>query len=84
MVDYGVTQSTVKPQEIEILDTKVFVSSDIEEVSSDDFAGYEYNLVEYSKDEYIKLQAEQNNSLSNQVTDTQLALIEVYEKMIGG
>ena len=43
------------------------------------FTGYEFTLTEYEKDEYIKLQAEKNESLGQQVTDTQVALTEVYE-----
>ena len=37
----------------------------------------------YTKDEYIKLMAEKNAELESQLTDTQLALCDVYE-MIGG
>lgn len=79
MINYGLTKSTVKPEDLEILSNKVFVCTDITE--SDGL--YTYNLVEYGKDEYIKLQAEQSIALSNQITDTQLALTEVYEQMIG-
>ena len=50
MIDYGKQRSTVKPDGLEITETKVFVYSDIEEVdeSGNDeqpgFAGYEFNL----------------------------------------
>jgi len=87
MIDYGTQQSTVKPLELELTETKVFVASNIipvDEPGTEDqpgFTGYEFNLVEYDKDEYIKLQAEKNASLEQQVTDTQLALCEVYELM---
>lgn len=88
MIDYGTQRSTVKPLELELTETKVFVASNITLVNEPDtedqpgFTGYEFDLVEYDKDEYIKLQAEHNAALEQQMTDTQLALCEVYELMI--
>lgn len=85
MKEYGKQRSTVKPLELELTETKVFVSSDIVKVNElgteekPGFVGYEFTLTEYEKDEYIKLQAEKNESLMSQVTDTQMALCEVYE-----
>lgn len=64
MIDYGTQRSTVKPLELELTETKVFVASNITPVNEPDtedqpgFTGYEFGLVEYDKDEYIKLQAE--------------------------
>ena len=87
MIDYGKQRSTVEPLELELTETKVFVSSNIIPVNEPGtehqpgFAGYEFNLVEYTKDEYIKIQAEKNEELEQQMTDTQLALCEVYELM---
>lgn len=88
MIDYGTQRSTVEPLELELTETKVFVASNITPVNEPDtedqpgFTGYEFDLVEYDKDEYIKLQAEHNAALEQQMTDTQLALCEVYELMI--
>lgn len=88
MIDYGTQRSTVKPLELELTETKVFVASNIISVNEPDtedqpgFTGYEFDLVEYDKDEYIKLQAEHNAALEQQMADTQLALCEVYELMI--
>ena len=73
----------MKPKNIEILKNKVFVSSNITEVEKnfDDetHTEYEYELIEYSKDEYIQLMAQKNMELENNVTETQLALCEIYE-----
>ena len=44
-----------------------------------EFKGFEFNMVQYTKDEFILQQAAENTSLSQQVTDMQLALCEVYE-----
>lgn len=80
MIDYGKQKSTVRPEELELTETKVFVSSNITEVNEDGtdgqpgFTGYEFDLIEYDKDEYIKIQAEKNESLQNQVEVTQEAL----------
>lgn len=87
MIDYGKQRSTVKPDGLEITETKVFVYSDIEEVNESGsgeqpgFSGYEFNLTEYNKDEYIKIQAEKNTDLENEITQAQLAMCEIYEMM---
>lgn len=86
MKDYGLTRSTVEPQAVDIKDTKVFVATNIEQVTvttdEGDVQEYQFNLVEYDKDEYIRMMSEKNDDLEQQVTDTQLALCDVYE-MIG-
>lgn len=85
MINYGTQRSTIKPDTLELTETKVFISTDIKKVDesgSDEqpgFVGYEFNLTEYGKDEYIKIQAEKNAELEKNITDTQLALCDVYE-----
>lgn len=83
MIDYGKVRSTVKPDEVEIDEYSVWVNSDITEivVQSEDetHTEYEFNQVRYTKDEYIKLIDERNTTLESQLTDTQLALCEIYE-----
>ena len=89
MVDFGTVKSTVRPEEKVIDDYSVWISSDIQEVQVPDPDGenqhteYEYHLVQYSKDEYIKMIDGKNAELEEQLTDTQLALCDVYE-MLGG
>ena len=85
MKDFGKTRSTVKPNAVVIDDNSVWVYSNIEEVNEsvtggqEGFSGYEFNMIQYEKDEYILMMSEKNSELENQVTDTQLALCEVYE-----
>ncbi|NCU43967.1 hypothetical protein EOL71_03320 [Candidatus Saccharibacteria bacterium] len=83
MTELGKQKSTVRPQDVEILETKVFLASNIEEVTEtigeEDFNGFQFDLTEYTKDEYIRVQAERNQSLEGEVTSTQLALCAVYE-----
>lgn len=87
MIDYGKQRSTVKPDELEITETKVFIYSDVEEVNESGrdeqpgFSGYEFNLTEYNKDEYIKIQAEKNAELEEEITQAQVAMCEIYEMM---
>ena len=89
MIDYGVQRSTALPQDVELTAYKVFVASNITEINEpstgDDpgFTGYEFNLVEYGKDEYIRMIQQQNESLETDMINTQLALCDVYE-LIGG
>ena len=89
MKDLGIVQSTEKPSDVDIRETKVFVASDITEVHEEGndgqpgFDGYSYSLKEYDKDEYIKLIQGKNTELEDETTQVQIALTEVYE-MIGG
>lgn len=87
MKNYGVQQSTVKPLDVEITATKVFVAQNIQPVTEDHgeetFEGFSFTLIEYDKDEYIKLLQQQNEELATEVTNTQMALCDVYE-LIGG
>ena len=89
MKDLGIVQSTVKPSEVDIKDTKVFIASDIKEVKEEGtdgqpgFEGYSYNLKEYDKDEYIKSLQDKNAELEDETTQVLVALTEIYEK-IGG
>lgn len=86
MIDYGAVRSTVKPDKVEIDEYSVWVNSDIKEiqVQSEDesHTEYEFNQVRYTKDEYIKMIDERNSTLESQLTDTQLALCEIYEGMM--
>ena len=68
MVDYGKVRSTVKPESIVIDDFSVWQHTNIQEVSENvgeenEFVGFEFNMVQYSKDEFILQQAAQNAEL---------------------
>ena len=43
---------------------------------------YEFNQIQYSKDEYIQMIDKRNDELEKNITDTQIALCDVYEMMI--
>ena len=79
MTDYGIVKSTVRPEAKVVDEFSVWVNTDIAETAD----GWEYHMVQHTKDEYIKLMDEKNTELESQLTDTQLALCDVYE-MMGG
>lgn len=87
MKQYGTQRSTVKPEDVEITESRVFNYEDITEIkvknpeSDDEVTMYEFTLTEYDKDEYIRIQAEKNASLEEQMTQTQVALCDVYEML---
>ncbi len=87
MKQYGTQRSTVKPEDVEITESKVFSYEDITEIkvknpeSDDEVTMYEFTLTEYDKDEYIRIQAEKNANLEEQMTQTQVALCDVYEML---
>lgn len=87
MKDYGKVRSDVKPQEKEFDEYSVWINENITEVTASDeereYTEYEYNQKQYTKDEYIQLLYDNNTELAQQITDTQLALCDVYE-MLGG
>ena len=82
MINHGKVRSTVKPENTVIDEYSVWVANNIEEITVEDIDSndntthieYEYELLQYSKDEYITLMSEQNY-------ETQLALVELYESL---
>lgn len=86
MIEHGKVRSTVVPEPLVIDEVNVWVHSNIvpveEAVGEETFKGFEYDMIQYEKNEYIRIMAEQNKTLESQMTDTQLALIEIYEGMV--
>lgn len=84
MKDYGKQRSTVKPDEMVIDEFSVWIHSDIQEISEpgihdqEGFTGYEFNMVQYGKDEFNILQMKK---LQEELINTQVALQEVCEQI---
>lgn len=79
-----------KPNDVEVYKTGVDVVTKCEEVVKPDEMSeggtrtvWVCNLDRYDSDEYIKYQMAQNRALEKQMSDTQLALCEVYELIVG-
>ncbi|MBR1620069.1 hypothetical protein IJ674_09280 [bacterium] len=85
MIDYGRIRSTVRPEEKVVDEFSVWVNTDVQEVQVSDDQGnhteYEFHQVQYDKDEFIKVMDDKNAALEQQITDTQLALCDVYEML---
>jgi hypothetical protein len=86
MIDHGKVRSTVAPEPMVVDEFSVWVHSNVTPVEEDNgeetFVGFEYDMVQYDKDEYIKIITEKNQSVEAQLTDVQLALVELYEGMV--
>lgn len=81
MINHGKVRSTVKPESTAIDEYSVWVANNIKEITVEDImddkektSHIEYELLQYGKDEYIKLMSDQNY-------ETQLALVELYESL---
>lgn len=83
MTEFKNVRSSVRPEKIRFDEKSVWVSENIREVTAtyegEEYTLYEFEQTRYTKDEYIKLIDEKNAELEAQVTDTQLALCEIYE-----
>ena len=82
MTVYKNIRSTVCPDAIRFDEKNVWVTENIREREVDGCTEYEFDQTRYSKDEYLKLIDEKNSQLEAQLTDTQLALCEIYEEVI--
>ena len=72
MVDYGKVRSTVKPEPIVIDEFSVWQNTNIQAVSENvgeenEFVGFEYNMIQFTKDEFILQQAAHNAELGELV-----------------
>ena len=67
---------------VEILGDRVLVRTNIVVAVKENFKGWEYDEVEYTKDEYISLIAEQNNRTNNKLLETQATLANLQEQIL--
>ncbi len=73
------TRSAVEPQPKVVDDYSVWISDSVHTVTVTDEEGnerkeFEYNLTQYSKDEYIRL-------MDNRTDDVEMAIVELYESI---
>ena len=71
-------RSATRPQDIEFTATSVLVASNItpyeETVFDKVISGYEYDCTQYSKDEYMALQAQKISSLEQELAAAKILL----------
>lgn len=86
MIEHGKVRSTVSPEPLVVDEHSVWVHSNItaveEVVGEETFNGFEYDMIQYDKDEYIKIITEKNQNVELQLTDVQVALVELYEGLV--
>ena len=87
MIKHGKVRSAIEPERLVIDEYSVWIAENIDEIEVEDeiindkgetekvtTTMYEYDLVQYAKDEYILMQ-------SSQMTDVEMALVEIYESL---
>ena len=78
MKDYGRIRGSAEPPTVEITQSSVFIASNIqaytEDVEGHEVHGYEYDYVEYSKDEYLIQQSTQIASLQEELRAAKILL----------
>lgn len=86
MKDFGTVKSAVRPEPLVIDEFSVWSNTNVEEITTPGMdgemePGFQFHMIQYTKDEYIRLMAEENAALGEQMTDLQMALCDVYEMM---
>lgn len=69
MIEHGKTQSAIKPNAIDIDEYSVWVAENITETTIENNVLYEYDLVQYTKDEYILQIAARDNVKSKAIME---------------
>ena len=81
----NVQGSTEQAQPLIVNKDTVYVHTNIVQATDEDGNVidnlYVYDEVQYTKDEYIQIMADKNETLEKEVTETQLALCELYESL---
>ena len=78
MKDYGIVESSVKPDPMKLDKYSVWIAIDIQLITKtfegEEIKMYSYHLKQYDKDEYIK-------DIASQLTNVQLAVCDMYEAL---
>lgn len=78
MKDLGKVRSNIMPSPIQITTAYVFVASNIqsydETIDERHTQGYEYNLLQYDKDEYLIILAQKSQALSDELEAAKILL----------
>lgn len=94
MTVFQKTRSTIRPEPIKTDDYSVWIADNVREIKVDNggldesktsaqHTEYEYDLIQYTKDEYIRLISDKSAALETDILDTQAAVIELAQ-IIGG
>ena len=87
MKDFGKTRSTVQPEPLKVDEYSVWVHSNIEPVTESDgeneFNGFEFDMVQYEKNEYILLMAEQIANFEGGIDSESAELLQGLKEGLG-
>ena len=81
MIEHGKTQSTIKPNAIDIDEYSVWFAENITKTTIENSVMYEYDLVQYTKDEYIKLLVERDLTKADAILDLSTLVAELMGGM---
>ena len=88
MVDFGTVKSTVCPEPVVMDEHSVWVHTDVQEFTDPGMdgegpiRGYQYHMIQYTKDEYILMLAAQNEKNSASVMEAFLPAQEDTDAML--
>lgn len=78
MINHGKVYSSVQPQNIEITGNGVFVASNVQQytktVENYEIIGYEYDCIEYTKDEFLLQQNSKMQELEQELEAAKILL----------
>lgn len=79
MKQYGRIESTIEPKPIDIDDLSVWISENIDKIERDGMTLYQYDLVQYSKNEYIIELSNRDKVKSDALLELSSMMAEIIE-----
>ena len=78
MVNHGIQYSSTRPQDVELTSDSVFIATDItpysQEIEGHVIEGFQYNYVQYSKDEFLLQQNASIKALQEELRAAKILL----------
>lgn len=72
------------PGKIEVGVDTVYIRENIVEITEENFRGWEYKETQFTKDEYIRLIAEENYKNQSEQAQANAEMVELVFSLIGG
>lgn len=77
---YGRIESTIEPKSIDIDDLSVWIAENIEKIEKDGMTLYQYDLAQYSKNEYIIELSNRDKVKSDALLELSSMMAEIIER----
>ena len=78
MINHGIQYSTSRPAEVEMTDKFVFIANNItpysKEIEEHLIEGFQYEYIQYTRDEYLLQQTEKVNALQQELEAAKILL----------